>query len=179
MRFLCQSSAELVRRVAILASRYDYHLVVSGLIPKEKDPLRVDRKLISKYQIPSSRTQAMRDYRKGRAKVKYIRWKNRFVLLATKGESQIFLNEFPRDIRRTPVEIGDYTIKVIKSRPSVRLTERVYRRLRARVRKYALSKTSDHLLAVPRLSFKGVFKQMRSIRTMLKAIRRRAGYRRR
>ena len=107
MKFVCGSSAELVVRVVTLASRFGYFHVVRGRIPKHKDPQRVDRKLMVKYGVERDRMKAMRRHRQGIAKVKYLRWRDLFLLLATDGESPLFQEERPVDLRKNPVRIGD------------------------------------------------------------------------
>jgi hypothetical protein len=180
MKYLCRSSAELVVRVVTLSCRFGYVYVVTGTIPKHKDPLPVDRKLMDKYGVRRDRMKAMREHRQGLAKVKYLRWRDRFLLLATDGESSLFEEERPVDLRRMPVRIGDYVVKVkvINGKPSVQLSARCYKRLRDQILASALSPKADRLLAVPRLKFEGVFKQLRRLKRTLRRKRKRAGYRR-
>lgn len=178
MKFICGSSAELVVRVVTLASRFGYVHVVRGRIPKHKDPQRVDQKLMAKYGVERDRMKAMRRHRQGLAKVKYLRWRDLFLLLATDGESPLFQEERPVDLRVRAVCIGDYTVRVIDGKPSVRFSDHCYKRLRDQILASALSPKADRLLAVPRLKFEGVFKQLRRIERMLRRKRKRAGYRR-
>lgn len=179
MKCACRSSAELAVRVATLASRFGYVHAVSGKIPKGKDPQQVDRKLTAKYGVTCDRVRALREYRRGKAKVKYLRWRDRFVLLATDGESPLFEEERPVDLRERSIRLGDYTVMVVEGRPSVRLTAYRYRRLRGEVLTAALSPKAERLLMVPRLKYPGVRRQLRRLARMVRQRRKRAGYRRR
>lgn len=178
MKCACRSSAELAVRVATLASRFGYVHAVAGKIPKGKEPQQVDRKLTAKYGVASDRVRAMREYRRGKAKVKYLRWRDRFVLLATAGESVLFEEERPINLRERPIRLGDYAVMVVDGKPSVRLSAYRYRRLRDKVLATALSPQADRLLAVPRLNYAGVRRQLWRIARMLRQRRKRAGYRR-
>lgn len=106
---------------------------------QHKDPVLIDQKLMAKYGVRHDRMQAMREHRQRMAKVKYLRWRERFFLLATDGESSLFEEECVVDLRVSPIHIGDYTVRVINGKPSVRLSARCYKRLRHQILTSALS----------------------------------------
>lgn len=178
MKFICNSSAELVVRVATLSSRFGYVHAVVGKIPVGKNPQQIDDKLIAKYRITRDRVRALREHRAGMAKVKYLRWSDRFVLLATDGESSFFKEERPVNLRQESIRIGDYTVMVINGRPSVRLSAHRYQHLREQVIACAMSRKADSIMAIPRLNYQGVRQQQRQLAKILQRRRKRAGYRR-
>ena len=65
--------------------------------------------------------------------MQYLRWGRRFVLLATKGEHELFAAEANvlADLRRKPLQVGGYSIGCCRGRAHVRIDRATYRRLKA------------------------------------------------
>src|SRR5262245_46589261 len=101
-----------VQQIACCYLRHGYWWYVAGKIPHDKDPTRVDRKLIEKYCIDVSESTRARRKQLGRANLQYLRLKRFFVLIATKGVHPFFVEEALgiRDIRYCPLKIGGYSI---------------------------------------------------------------------
>jgi hypothetical protein len=126
--------AQLVRYVA--AGHYFY---ITGVIPRRKEPSRVDGKLIALYDIAQPKWRRARRHRAGTAGVHYLRYKRFFVLIATRGEHRFFLDHADqvRDIRRTALKFRGYSIRHTFSqnlgrwKVFVRLDRETYRDLRA------------------------------------------------
>jgi hypothetical protein len=89
---------------------------------QHKDPVLIDQKLMAKYGVRHEHLQAMREHRQRMAKGKYLRWRDRFFLLATDGESSLFEEECVVALRVSPIRISDYVVKVINCKPSVQLS---------------------------------------------------------
>jgi hypothetical protein len=108
-------ATSLVGFVQQLAANYlphGYWHYVTGYIGGEKDPRRVDEKLIARYEIALSRQTRARRKQHGFANLHYLRFDRTFVLLATAGQHLFYQAEATnlRDIRHTPLRIGGYSI---------------------------------------------------------------------
>jgi hypothetical protein len=85
-----------------------------GVIPPGKVPARADEKLIAKYGIGVSRTSRARRKAVGIANVHYLRYRRRFLLLATHG-----FHPFYDDEIRSPVQVGDLAAHLVADAMSV------------------------------------------------------------
>lgn len=101
-----------VQQVAVCYIRHGYWWYVSGVIPEQKDPERIDQKMIAKYGIDVSATTRWRRKRAGQANLQYIRFRRRFVIMATQGAHRFKEVERAqlRDVRSVPIRIGGYSI---------------------------------------------------------------------
>lgn len=133
-RYEAASISGFVQQLAVSYVRNGYWFYVKGKIPEKKDPEKTDRKLIERYEIGLPRTTVARRKRAGRANVQYIRFRQEFVLIATKGEHRFFEEEPTiQDIRRNPLKIFGYSIGYRKGadgkfHASVRIEERAWKR---------------------------------------------------
>jgi len=66
---------------------------VLGQVPEGKDPQRIDEKLTAKYRIATSKAARSRRKALGYANLQYIRYRETFILLATPGKHEFFLQE--------------------------------------------------------------------------------------
>ena len=85
--YLCKSWQFMLQKIIYLISKgYIYYSV--GEIPLDKayKARSIDKKIISKYDMDLSKDQRARRKKKGIANFYYIRWKNQFVILHTKGK---------------------------------------------------------------------------------------------
>ena len=100
-----------VQQLAVCYVARGYWFYVSGVVPPHKDPRRLDAKLIEHYRITSSKFERARRKASGLANVQYIRFGDRFFLLATAGEHRFFREE-PGilDCREVPLKFGGYAI---------------------------------------------------------------------
>ncbi len=134
MGYRCEATslAGFVQQIAVSYIRHGYWWYVTGTIPEKKDPKLVDQKLISKYSINVSNTTRWRRKKLGKANLQYIRYRRSFVLMATKGTHRFWTDEeVPqlshlsywnrdrsmsriRDIRHTPIRVGNYSISYRK-----------------------------------------------------------------
>ena len=114
MDYRCETTSVtgFVQQLATAYLPHGYWFYVTGQIPLHKDPRDVDQKLLAKYGIAISRPARARRKRAGQANLHYLRHEQFFVLLATHGRHTFFDHEAQslRDIRRTPLVYGGYSI---------------------------------------------------------------------
>lgn len=114
MKYRCVATSIIgfVQQIACSYLRHGYWFYVTGVIPHDKDPEEVDRKLIRKYQIGISESTRARRKKLDKANLQYIRYERFFVILATKGEHKFKVEEEKniRDIRRVPLRFHGYAI---------------------------------------------------------------------
>ena len=107
MEYRCATTsvAGFVQQLVSCYLPHGYWFYVSGIVPETKDPQSVDLKLMSKYGIGVSRTSRARRKAVGIANVHYIRYRRRFLLLATHGFHPFYDEESQgiRDVRRVPI----------------------------------------------------------------------------
>lgn len=113
-RYRCETTSVtgFVQQIACCYLRHGYWWYVTGVIPDNKDPRSVDRKLIERYDIDCTEWRRAANRKSGRANVQYIRHEHFFVLLATKGDHRFYQDEASqiRDIRRVPLRYKGYSI---------------------------------------------------------------------
>lgn len=169
-----------------------YWFYVTGRIPDGKDPELIDRKLIAKYDAGISKSSRWRRKKLGKANVRYVRWKNFFVIFATKGEHDFFGEESEiRDIRKIPIKVGGYSISFRRDgrplsgrgetfRVHVRIEAERFKELLAEFEHYACRMSADRLAAkLYELPFQGYAPVRRQLCSLLRAInlkRRQSGY---
>ncbi|MBA4105664.1 MAG: hypothetical protein C0485_07880 [Pirellula sp.] len=105
--------------VQILACNYlphGYWFYVSGNVPESKPPHVADRKLMEKYGVALSRGQRARRKQAGIANLHYVRFDRDWLLLATHGRHEFFLEEGDRvrDVRKHPIHFAGYSLTVRK-----------------------------------------------------------------
>lgn len=142
MEYKCATTsvAGFIQQLAVAYITHGYWFYVEGEIPKGKDPVKVDAKLVERYGIAISKWARCRRKKHGLASIHYLRYGRFFVLSATKGRHEFFFREQSviRDVRRVPVKLAGYSIGCRKGQDgrwhaSVRLNARVYAELKARL----------------------------------------------
>jgi hypothetical protein len=113
-RYVATSVAGFVQQLVSCYLPHGYWFYVSGMVPKDKDPRKVDLKLLERYGIAISRQSRARRKVAGNANVHYIRYQRRFLLLATHGHHPFFEQEDQsiRDARSVPIKFAGYSISV-------------------------------------------------------------------
>jgi len=119
MQYRCVATSPegLVQQVAVSYLRHGYWYYVSGRIKPGKDPKSIDHKLIEKYEIAISERERCRRKQRGIANLQYIRYQNRFFVLATEGHHPFKQQEKNqiRDCRRVPIRFWGYSISYRRS----------------------------------------------------------------
>jgi hypothetical protein len=116
-----------VQQLAVSYVGRGYLFYVAGSVPEHKEPREVDRKIIQKYEIDSSKWTRFRRRRLGFASVQYIRFARFFILIASQGLHRFFDEErIIHDVRRRPIRFAGYSVSLKLGRdgrwhPSVRI----------------------------------------------------------
>lgn len=141
MNYSCVASSLIgfVQQVATAYIPHGYWFYSQGYVPDGKSPETIDAKLVAKYGAAMSKWQRARRKRMGLANVQYIRFGRTFLLMATKGKHSFFDEEAStiRDVRKTPIRVGGYSISARKGRDGrlhthVRVDRGAYAALMAR-----------------------------------------------
>lgn len=135
MRYRCEATSlsGFIQQLAVGYIGRGYYFYVTGQVPEGKDPRRIDEKLVSKYGIEIGKTARARRKALGLANVQYIRFRNRFVILATPGAHVFFTEEasLVRDAREMPLKLFGYALSFRNGHPHVRIAQEQYLRLKA------------------------------------------------
>ena len=117
-----------------------HYFYVTGRIPAGKSAEKIDQKLLDRYEIAQPRWERARRKQAGFASVHYLRFEDRFILLATHGQHAFFEShsaEQIHDCRRIGIKFGGYSIRrnccqrTRKWHTLVRLDKPTYLALRA------------------------------------------------
>ncbi len=145
-RCVASSLEGLIQQVAVAYVARGYHFWVTGEVCKRISPEEHDRRLLEKFDVSRSKWSRYRRRQRGiasgreLANVQYIRFEDRWWLLATRGEHKFFdvhgvsesdvIRRVPEyhDVRKKPICYGGYSIGWY-GRVSVRMTKRGYREL--------------------------------------------------
>jgi hypothetical protein len=148
-RCVATSTGGFVQQLSSSYLANGYWFYVAGQIPDGKDPLRVDAKLIERYDIDLSRFARARRKRAGIANLQYIRYGRFFLLLATHGRHQFFEEEKTalRDARRVPVKFAGYSLGAQGGAVRVAIERGEYQRLKAYFLDLAPRRTAEQLEA--------------------------------
>lgn len=112
------SVAGFIQQLAVCYVANGYYFYVTGRIPDNKDAASIDQKIIQQYGINVSKWTRARRKREGLANVQYLRYRDFFVIAATRGEHPFFTQEAKgiRDIRERPLYFWGYSIGCRQSR---------------------------------------------------------------
>ena len=115
-RCVATSPTGFIQQLVSCYLPHGYYFYVSGIIPSGKQPEAIDEKLKARYGIGISRTSRARRKAVGIANVHYIRYRRRFLLLATHGFHPFFEDEARsiRDARHVPIKFEGYSISVAR-----------------------------------------------------------------
>jgi hypothetical protein len=150
-RCVAKSLAGFIQQLAVGYLARGYYFYVPGEVPQDKDPAKVDAKLIARYGIERSKSARYRRKQAGFANIQYLRFGRRFVLLATHGESPFFEEEAKciHDFRERPLVVGGYSIGYRRGQgkwhPSVRIEINRYRELKALFLEMAVHRSAEEI----------------------------------
>jgi hypothetical protein len=151
MQYRCKATSVpgFIQQLAVGYIARGYYFYVVGRVPKGKDPQRLDEKLMAKYGVVGSK--AMRSRRKalGFANVQYLRFEDHFVLLATPGKHEFFLQEADQvqDAREIPIKLFGYSVSYRNGHPHVRIEQKQYLELKAWFTEMAVHRKRESLEA--------------------------------
>ena len=109
----------------------------------------MDRKLVTRYGLDISKWARARRKQTGAASVQYLRFRRDFVLLATYGRHRFFDEERAkiRDVRRSPIRVGGYSVSYRGGRPHVRIDREEYLRIKSHFAEIARRRSEERLQA--------------------------------
>lgn len=111
--YLCLSWQFFIQQVVHLVGvgYYKYHI---GYIPMDKGhkALKIDSKIINKYNIDLSKDQRYRRKKKKLANFYYLRWQHQFIILMSDGALDVQLDDEFFDIRNKQKEINRLKVNV-------------------------------------------------------------------
>lgn len=135
MSYRCEATSisGFIQQLAVGYVARGYFFYVAGQVPEGKDPRRVDEKLIAKYGIERSKSARARRKALGFANIQYIRYRETFVMLATAGKHEFFLEEAGQvcDARKMPIKLFGYAISYRGGHPHVRIEHKQYLELKS------------------------------------------------
>lgn len=132
-RYEAASVEGFVQQLAVSYLTHGYWFYVTGVVPAGKDASRIDRKLLTIYDVELSKWARARRRQAGLARIQYLRHDRFFVLLATHGKHLFFEREAGqiRDARRVPIRIGGYSVSYRGGHAHVRIEQGEYKRLKS------------------------------------------------
>ncbi len=149
MQYRCEATSVsgFIQQLAVAYVGRGYFFYVVGQVPDGKDARLIDEKLARKYDISASKATRARRKALGLANVQYIRFKDKFVLLATSGKHEFFLHEAGqiRDAREIPIKLLGYAVSYRGGHPHVRIEQSRYLELKAYLTDLAVHRSKDWL----------------------------------
>ncbi len=104
--YLCNNWQGFLQIIIYMMSRGYYNYCLTILPEKKKSKwLKIDKKLITKYEIGKSKFQRARQKAKGQANFYYLRWESCALLLHTSGNFNINIDDKFLDVREKPLLI--------------------------------------------------------------------------
>jgi len=145
--YLTHSIGGFIQQLAVCYVQRGYWHYTIGHIPAEKDPAKIDQKLLEKYRICLSKYQRCRRKRLGMANLQYLRYRHTFLLLATSGLHPFFEEEQSnlRDARREPIEVFGYSVGYLAGHARVKITQHHYREIKAYFLEKAVHRSAETL----------------------------------
>lgn len=158
MAYRCEATSVqgFIQQLAVGYIAHGYFFYVVGKMPEGKDPRRIDEKLIAKYGVDRSKAGRSRRKTLGFANVQYLRFREHFVLLASDGKHEFFLEEAGqvRDAREIPIKLFGYAVSYRGGHPHVRIEQRRYVELKRYFSELSVHRSKEWLEArLSRLPF--------------------------
>jgi len=183
-RYLVEASTieGFIQQVAVSYLSHGYVFYVMGFVPEGKAPEAVDAKLLERYGIAISKWSRARRKQAGQASLQYIRFDRLFLLMATHGKHQFFVEEKAaiRDARRAPIKAFGYSISVRAGHSHVRIEQADYKRLKAHFLELGIHRASaaveSAFRSVPFEPYAPVRRQLINIWRAVNRVRKEAGY---
>jgi hypothetical protein len=160
------SLGEFLRKIAIDYLRYGYTRYAFRTIPDGKNLYEIDAKIMKVYGCTFSRALRHHRRRKGLASVVYIRFKNRFILVASEGSNEAFDKIDSLDFHATPLHVDGYTIGVKRNKSCVMIKPSRFKLLRKKLLAIALhneNKVLGRFKDISPFSFPEIIRQKRKL----------------
>jgi hypothetical protein len=159
------SVAGVLQQLAACHLRDGYHFYVSGEVREGKDPHEVDEAILGRYGIRISKYKRARRKKLGLANLHYLRFRGRFLILATVGEHAFYEREDDvKDVKRVPIKFAGHSVGYRGRHSSVRIEDEVFRDLKAYFQGIAVKRPAEvigrELRALPFVRFAPVRNQL-------------------
>lgn len=138
-----------IRRVAVDFIKNHYHYYVMGYVREGREPLEIDARIVSKYNIAINKWERYRRKQENVPNLQYVRHGRTFVILATGpyGNHEFFRREAEiRDAHEVPLRYGGYEISYRGRRVWVRIDREHYKRLWAYFTGIAMKRRASDLV---------------------------------
>jgi hypothetical protein len=148
MGYLCEATSVsgFIQQLAVSYVGRGYIFYALGQVPEGKDPRLVDRKLTEKYGVERSKASRARRKSLGFANVQYLRFRETFVLLATPGKHEFFLEERQvRDAREVPIKFYGYAVSYRNGHVHVRIEQTQFLELKSYLASIAVNRKREAL----------------------------------
>jgi hypothetical protein len=186
-RNIAASEQAFVQQLAVAYVNHGYWYYVTGTIPPHKNVIKVDDKLLARYDVAISKWARARRKRQGLANVQYLRHGQFFVLIATRGLHPFFEHEGGniKDVRREPIRFAGYSIGYRmgvdrKWHASVRIHPVEYNGLKSFYLDLATRSSIEHLLRefrrIPFEPYAAVRRQLLNVLRAVNRARKAAGF---
>lgn len=184
MEYKCEAKSleGLIQQLAVSYVGRGYWYYTTGQIDPQKDPRRVDKKLIEKYDITAKKWERAKRKGEGNANIQYIRFGWYFVILATEGEHVFKKRESSqiRDIRRNSIRFGGYQVSFRNGHVQVRIEDETYQLLKAYYVDLAVRRNKDFMISefykFPYEPYAPIRRQAFNILRQVNRVRKVAGY---
>jgi hypothetical protein len=179
-RYEATSVAGVLQQLAACHLRDGYHFYVSGEVREGRDPFEMDRAILGRYEVAISKYQRHRRKRRGLANLHYLRYRRRFLILATAGEHLFYRREVDiRDVRRVPIRFEGHSIGYRGRHASIRIDDQVFRDLKAYFQAIATARPAEvigrELRGLPFVRFAPVRNQVYGLWKEVNRLRKTAG----
>ncbi|NER26426.1 MAG: hypothetical protein F6J89_02065 [Symploca sp. SIO1C4] len=176
--YLVDRLSKFIRKIAIDYLRYGYTRYAVRLIPEGKDLEKVDQTIITSYGVLFCRSARARQRAKGLANVVYLRFGQRFILLANQGKHPEVEKRDFKNFLDHELYIDGYTIGVKRNKPCVMVAPRRFRSIRKYALKIALynkQRLTTFLQNISPFSYPGINEQKWKLFLAVNKLRKRAG----
>lgn len=148
-RYEATSVTGFIQQLACVYLRSGYVRAAYGKLPEGKDPAAFDAKQLRRYELTQVTARKRGRLRQqGRATIQFLRFGRVFVILATDGEHEVFLQEegaIVRDLRKRSLIAFGYSLRVANGHVQVRIADREYQALCANVFELAREHSPEQL----------------------------------
>ncbi len=165
--WLAPTLGVFLRKVAIDYARYGYVRYIYRKIPLYKDPELIDKKMIEHYGITWNRVARAKRHGMGEAKITYIRWGHKWILMATEGNHPEFEKRNYLNLRLNPLSFSGYSVGLAKNgKVYVRVAPRRYSAIKKAVGKIALhnhQKVTGFIAGIAHINFPETIRQKQAL----------------
>ena len=177
-KYEAETLGQFLRKIAIDYLRYGYSRYAFRTIPYGKDLYEIDAKIIKAYGCTFSRPLRLDRRRKGLANVVYIRFGQRFILVASVGSHDAFAKIDFLDFHTSPLHIDGYTIGLKRGKPCVMIKPSRFKLLRKELLSISLhneNKVLNRFNALSPFRFTEIIRQKRKLLAEINRKRHTAG----